>query len=47
MAPGLEKIISAAKTDGRMPSDIAMECFTITKENVVNYAAMLTLQRGW
>lgn len=36
MAPGLENIISSAKTDGRYPSDIAMECFTITKENVVN-----------
>jgi hypothetical protein len=32
--PGLEAIILAAKADGRIPSQIAMECLTLTREQL-------------
>jgi ATP-dependent Clp protease protease subunit len=43
--PGLEAIIDAAKADGRLPDDIAMECFTITKTKLAENSTLTALRR--
>jgi hypothetical protein len=45
MAPGLEAVIASAKADGRMPEQIAMECFNLTRAELTKSAATNALQK--
>jgi ATP-dependent protease ClpP protease subunit len=45
MAPGLESIIAKAKADGKQPNDIAMECLTVTREQLVSGQTVAALKR--
>lgn len=43
--PGLAEVIAKAKADGNKPSDIALECFNITKEQLQSQNATNALAR--
>jgi ATP-dependent protease ClpP protease subunit len=43
--PGLEAIILAAKSDGRIPSQIAMECLALTREQLTQSNQIGALRR--
>lgn len=43
--PGLGEIIAKAKTDGKQPKDIAMECLTVTKEQLASANAVSALAK--
>jgi ATP-dependent Clp protease, protease subunit len=45
MAPGLEAIIANAKSSGKSPNDIALECFNITRTNLAQNANLSALKK--
>jgi ATP-dependent Clp protease protease subunit len=45
MAPGLEAIIKNAKEKGLQPNDISMECFNVTKQQLVSSNTISALKR--